>query len=191
MSILAMAVGDVGSTDDEEKEDRELSQTSMDGSFRCTTLRQTQYVTKCVYQALERLVCDVSFNKAIWSIVSAPAPPEIPKPRSAQSHKIQPEMPQNPSTTMDKKLPVNIRTALSPNIPALFRIHVAAFEEDECWQSMQRSQLLGRNQRYARRPCPEYILQDRGSDASTRAERAHCRLDVLQSRRRPGSLCNA
>ena len=113
MSILAMAIGDVGVTDDEEKEDRELSQTSMDGSFRFTTLRQTQYVTKCVYQALERLACDVSFNKAIWSIISAPAPPEIPKPRSTQSHKIQPEVPQNPSTTMDKKPPVNIRTALS------------------------------------------------------------------------------
>ena len=117
--------------------------------------------------------------------------PKSPKPRSTQSHKIQPEVPQNPSTTMDKKLPVNIRTALSRNIPALSHIHVAAFEKDKCWQSMQRSQLLGRNQRYARRPCPEYNLQDKGSDASTRAERAHCRLDVLQSRRRPGSLCNA
>ena len=67
---------------------------------------------------------------------------------------------------MDKKLPVNIRTALSRNIPGLSRIHVAAFEKDKCWQSMQRSQLLGRNQRYARRPCPEYNLQDKGSDAS-------------------------
>ena len=72
MSILVTAIGDEAFTDDEEKEDRELSQTSMDGSFRGTTLRQTQYATKCVYQALERLACDASFNKAIWSIMSAP-----------------------------------------------------------------------------------------------------------------------
>lgn len=168
-----------------EKKTENCLKTSMDGSFRGTTLRQTQYATKCVYQALERLACDVSFNKAIWSIMSAPAPREIPKPRSTQSHKIQPEVPQNPSTTMDKKFPVNIRTALSRNIPALSCIHVAAFEKDKCWRSMHRG--------------PSYsatingMLEDhiqntihkiKVSYGGKRRQRTHCRLDVLQRCRR-------